>query len=374
MSRVKTFDATGVAPNGRLYSGDLNLIQDQYSDLVNFSQTHDVGTLRVGDSTLQLVKFGTGEFRLTGDVRTDGLIRGLGGLYAGAFTTAARDALVQADRPAGLIILNTTKNRLEWNSGSDVTPAWRGLALGIESIDTPANFLSGSSNLAGRPAANTVATGSFWYVTDMDTVFRSNGTTWDRIIPVKPGKVEWYARSSAPAGSLVCDGTALPAATTIYADLRAELIAEGNPYGVSGSDPRIPNAGGRTIVGLSSDTEFDAMGEAGGAKTHTLTGPESGIAVHGHTVDSHTHDMTHDHALQERTNWSFAVNSNGIPLSADAGTIFDAGGGGASSPVKTLFGSTGGAAPGTNNAGPSNAASAHNNLQPYVTLRPIIHL
>jgi hypothetical protein len=79
MSRVKTFDSTGIAPNGRLYAGDINAIQDHYADLSNFSQTVDVGALRVGDTTLQLLKYGTAEFRLTGALRTDGTIRATGG-------------------------------------------------------------------------------------------------------------------------------------------------------------------------------------------------------------------------------------------------------------------------------------------------------
>jgi hypothetical protein len=79
MSRVKTFDSTGIAPNGRLYAGDINAIQDHYADLSNFSQTVDVGALRVGDSSLQLLKYGTAEFRLTGALRTDGTIRATGG-------------------------------------------------------------------------------------------------------------------------------------------------------------------------------------------------------------------------------------------------------------------------------------------------------
>lgn len=71
MSRFKTFEATGTAPNGRIYAGDLNAIQDRYADLVNYGQNHGVGTLAIGEAGLQLLRFGAGEARLTGKLRLD---------------------------------------------------------------------------------------------------------------------------------------------------------------------------------------------------------------------------------------------------------------------------------------------------------------
>lgn len=335
MSRVKTFNATGIATDGRLYSGDLNLIQDHYADLANFAQTVDLATLRVGDSSLQLLKYGAAEFRMTGALRTDKIIRGLGGLYVGAFTTAARDALAQADRPYGIIILNSQKNRFESNFGTDVAPVWRGLAYGLDSFDTPAGFISGSSNLAGRPAANTVAAGSFWYVTDMDTVFRSNGATWDRMIPNKPGKVTWHTRAASPAGELVCNGLAL-GATAIYADLRAELIAEASPYGVTGTDPKIPNITNRGIMGLGGEAEFNAIGEIGGEKTHDQTIAELVPHAHG----------PHTSMLTSFGGQNFFAAPPGADIHADDGAVTDAEGGG----------------------------NPFNVLDPYITLQPVIHL
>lgn len=129
MSRVKTFDSTGIATAGRLYAGDLNAIEDQYADLTNLAQNVSVGSLAVGEAGLQMIRYGPGEFRLTGAVRTDGVVRALGGFYAGAFTTAQRDAILAGQapqqRPYGLVILNTDTNRLEWNSGTDAAPSWK---------------------------------------------------------------------------------------------------------------------------------------------------------------------------------------------------------------------------------------------------------
>jgi hypothetical protein len=125
MARFKTFDSTGVPPGGVLFAGDENAMQDRAAELANFSQTVDVGVLRVGEAAIQLVKFATGEARLTGLLRVDGILRGLGGLYAGTFTTAARDAIPLGSRPFGLMILNTTTARIEMNFGSDAVPLWQ---------------------------------------------------------------------------------------------------------------------------------------------------------------------------------------------------------------------------------------------------------
>lgn len=135
MSRVKTFDSTGLATSGRLYAGDLNAMEDQYADLSNLTQNVQVGTLAVGEVGLQLLRYGAGEARISGALRTDGIVRALGGLYAGAFTTAARDAIPLGSRPYGLVILNTTTNRYEYNAGTDAAPNWQQLFGQINTAD-----------------------------------------------------------------------------------------------------------------------------------------------------------------------------------------------------------------------------------------------
>lgn len=150
-TRVKTFDATGVAPGGRLFAGDLNAIQDQYADLSNLLQNLSVGSLAVGESGLQLLRFGAGEARISGKLRTDGILRGLGGVIAGTFTTTQRDTIASGSRPFGLIILNTTTNQYEVNYGSDATPVWRPLGLnGIGAVNAVqfTSEQSSSSSLA----------------------------------------------------------------------------------------------------------------------------------------------------------------------------------------------------------------------------------
>ena len=46
-------------------------------------------------------------------------------LFYGQVTTTQRDAIASPNRPAGLIVFNTTTNRYEYNSGNDTTPNWQ---------------------------------------------------------------------------------------------------------------------------------------------------------------------------------------------------------------------------------------------------------
>jgi microcystin-dependent protein len=88
---------------------------------------------------------------------------------------------------------------------------------------------------------------------------------------------------------------------------------------------------GRIPVGYdSTQAEFNAMGETGGAKTHTLTTNE--MPRHAHTE------------LYETADQASCINGSGYYTRGNA---------------TTMTGSTGGGA-------------AHNNLQPYIVLNYII--
>ena len=91
----------------------------------------------------------------------------------------------------------------------------------------------------------------------------------------------------------------------------------------------LPDLKGRVAVGKSADTEFDVLGETGGAKTHTLSESE---------LPAHTHSM-------------FAAGGTSV---GGSGT------------------STGGGAGGAVTTGSTGSGTAHNNLQPYITLNYII--
>jgi len=83
------------------------------------------------------------------------------------------------------------------------------------------------------------------------------------------GSIILYPGASAPTGYLICDGAAI--SRTTYSDLYAVI---GTVYGIGNGSTtfNLPNLKGRVPVGLNSaETEFDALGETGGAKTHTLS-------------------------------------------------------------------------------------------------------
>ncbi|PBK03999.1 hypothetical protein CNQ84_11645 [Pseudomonas abyssi] len=61
-----------------------------------------------------------------------------------------------------------------------------------------------------------------------------------------PGvEVVYAVNATPPAGWLLCDGSALPAGTAD--NLRDMLIAQGNPFGVSGADPLLPDRTAETL-------------------------------------------------------------------------------------------------------------------------------
>lgn len=132
-----------------------------------------------------------------------------------------------------------------------------------------------------------------------------------RVIGATPpsGSVMAFAGTTAPTGWLLCDGTAYP--QTTYPAL---FTAIGNAYATSGGQTapasglfRVPIMTGRVAVGRdASQTEFDVLGETGGAK--------ASVAPHTHTI-SHDHSIAHDHAAFDTT--SAGTHTHGISVSVD---------------------------------------------------------
>lgn len=123
MQRFKTFDGTGVAPNGRLYPVDLNTMQDLAAALSDYSQRINTGELHIGESGLALVRYAAGVMRLEGGLRVDDLFTA-GVIQAANLTQAQRDAIAAGLAPKGAAVFNTDKNRWEFNSGDDTTRVW----------------------------------------------------------------------------------------------------------------------------------------------------------------------------------------------------------------------------------------------------------
>lgn len=163
------------------------------------------------------------------------------------------------------------------------------------------------------------------------------------------GMITIGATSAVPTGWLECNGQAV--SRTTYADLYAKL---GTTYGSGDGSTtfNVPNLKGKVPVGLDTgDTSFDAMGETGGAKTHTLT--ESQIPSHTHTQNSHAHTMSSQGGF-----YGVAMHSDSA-----SGKLYTSGNG---AKIGEYYGNTAGATASNNNTG---GGTSHNNLQPYITLK-----
>lgn len=171
MDRIKSFDATGVAPNGRLYAGDLNLLQDTVAALTDFAQNLSVSSLAVGAADTTLTHYGAQEMAVSGLMRVLGVFRAASGIVVGSYTTAQRDAIVN---PAyGLVILNQTTNKYEWNSGTPAVPVWS--QLGGSPISRGA--------FGAMPAPSATNVNTIYLATDQNggTAYYSDGTTWTQL-------------------------------------------------------------------------------------------------------------------------------------------------------------------------------------------------
>jgi microcystin-dependent protein len=136
-----------------------------------------------------------------------------------------------------------------------------------------------------------------------------------------------------------------------------------NPATVFGFGTWTAFGAGRVLVGLDSgQTEFDTVEETGGAKTVTLTAAQSGLPQHTHIQNSHNHTQdAHGHTISGGSSDDTSAPFTGPDASTSTATAF---GGGIGSTVATNQAATAV----NQDAGPTDASSAHNNLQPYIVV------
>lgn len=152
------------------------------------------------------------------------------------------------------------------------------------------------------------------------------------------GAILPYGASTAPAGWLNCTGAAV--SRTTYAALFAAI---GTTYGGGDGSTtfNLPNLSGRVPAGITGAGNFASMGQSGGAETHTLATGEMPSHAHNTTSVLYTTNTVHEHS--------------GVGGFGSEGPFPNDGGAGAIA---------------TDTRG---SGTAHNNLQPYLTLNFIIH-
>lgn len=218
--------------------------------------------------------------------------------------------------------------------------------------ETPTGLVNGS-NTAYDTAENYIANSLQVYLngqllTKTEDYSETDSNTFTMVTAPATGDIlrVTYQTALTPAGNAdTLDGLHLleiMSALNPVGTIR-EFNVSTNPATLLGFGTWSAYGTGRVTVAIDAgQTEFDTLGETGGAKTHTLTSSESGVPVH-------THPENADVRMNKSASSPVYIASSG---SSNWSNIE----------------SSGRAEASTKNNSAANASSAHNNLQPYIVV------
>ena len=264
--------------------------------------------------------------------------------------------------------LTATSTELNVLDGITASTAELNIMDGVTSSAAELNILDGA----------TLSTTELNYVdgvtSAIQTQFNTVNTTATTNTPV--GVVNMWVTDSAPTGWLICDGTEkLVSAYPTLADVLSTTYgARTNGSGGAGTTHfRLPDLRGRVPMGagtgrnVAGDANLPSARTLGAkvsdAETVTLTAAQSGLPQHSHpnTLSdpghNHTIDPPNVHSALA-ANWGSRYGAPEVAYRQDYG--------------QTIFANTTGITISNANAGPSNAADAHTNVQPSTVINFII--
>jgi microcystin-dependent protein len=174
------------------------------------------------------------------------------------------------------------------------------------------------SDSNGLPSASSISTTTLGYLDATSSVQTQLNTALGYSANLVPaGLICDFGGTVAPSGWLLCDGSSY--ATATYPALASAI---GYNWGGSGANFNVPNFTRRTAVGSGGSgtaTLGNAVGNVGGAETHTLTDaelPATGVTVsvanapHRHTVLGNTTGGTSTVNMADSNASAFAASNS----------------------------------------------------------------
>lgn len=206
-------------------------------------------------------------------------------------------------------------------------------------VNIAGETMTGPLTLSGPPTANLHAATKAYV---------------DAAMPI--GAIVPYGGSAAPAGWLLCDGSAV--SRTTYAALYA-VLSTGYGAGNGTTTFNLPDLVGRIPVGLDSgDPDFNSRSDIGGAKTHT------------HATPAHSHVLSDNGAAKiqadDANDWVRFDNVTTANWTADSRTS------GGTVVASSVAGTVGVGLIGSTDTGGSGVSDTGSSLQPYAVVNYII--